>query len=115
MTTTQTAHPFELSRLGIGPFALIGVISTPSPSLAEANPSAYMLALQEMSESARGYGVQTGICEHCGMCLMHNGVIQDSKGKRFVVGLDCARKTDDDSLGQPAAIAQAQIRKEVAR
>jgi hypothetical protein len=96
---TETLHPFEASGLGVGPFRLLYVASFPSPSMAEQNPEAYNNALRALPRE-----VPLGICNHCGMALMHNFVCQSTDGKKFVVGADCAHKLGDMSLGNKVKI-----------
>jgi hypothetical protein len=57
-----------------------------------------MHACNEAALSARAFGVSLGICNVCGMNLMNNVVIRDANKKCFVVGLDCAARTDDSTL-----------------
>ena len=110
----QSIHPFERSGLGVGPFRLTGVISLPNASIAEANPAAFNGAMRDAQEAAKRSGVRLGVCDHCGAGLMRNAVVTDSAGKCFVVGLDCAMKVGDASLGSRAKIEANRIRREAA-
>ena len=111
---SQSIHPFEKSGLGVGPFRLTGVISLPNASIAEANPAAFNGAMRDAQEAAKCSGVRLGVCDHCGAGLMRNAVVTDSAGKCFVVGLDCAMKVGDASLGSRAKIEANRIRREAA-
>ena len=91
--------------MGIGPFEFVGSILLPSPALAEHNPSAYNAALNMAHKEASNYGVVLGSCYHCGMGLMHHCIIEDSKGKTFIVGNVCVQKTADQYLGEKTKIA----------
>lgn len=75
------------------PFKCVGLFSIPSPSLAEANPSAYQHALSEMP---KGYGC--GSCSVCGTPLVHNFLIVDGAGAKFSVGCDCVKKIGNTAL-----------------
>tara|TARA_R100001129_G_scaffold126867_2_gene89010 strand:- start:4693 stop:5463 length:771 start_codon:yes stop_codon:yes gene_type:complete len=105
MNTAEKIHPFEKSGMGIGPFEFVGSILLPSPALAEHNPSAYNAALDMAHKEASNYGVVLGSCYHCGMGLMHHCIIEDSKGKTFIVGNVCVQKTADQYLGEKTKIA----------
>ena len=107
-------HPFEKAGLGVGPFRMTGVISLPAPSFGEANPEAFNGAMRLAHEAAKRAGVSLGACEHCGAGLMHNAIVTDSTGKRFVVGLECAAKTGDASLGSRSKIEANRIRRKAA-
>lgn len=97
-------HPFEASGLGLGPFRFLYVASLPSPSLAEQNPEAYNAALRSLPRD-----IPLGVCNHCGMPLMHNFVCTSSDGKKFAVGSECVDKTRDKALGDSVKIAAAKI------
>lgn len=70
---------------------VIGFFSLPSPSLAEANPSAYASA---MADAPRG----AGSCSHCGMGILHHVVIRDGDGVVRFIGSDCAMKVGEESV-----------------
>ena len=91
-------HRWETLGVGTAPYRALGVISLPSPSLAETNTTAYNLQLQEASEAAQNLGVSLGSCRVCGMGIMNNYVIKDATGRHFVVGSDCVRKAGDSKL-----------------
>lgn len=91
-------HPFELSGLGRAPFRCIGLISTPSKSLSAANPRAYADECRRMADRIKSFGVRCGVCEHCGMGLANNYVVESADGHRHVVGCDCVQKCGDASL-----------------
>jgi hypothetical protein len=86
-------HAFELARLGMAPFRCEGVVEIPSPSLAEANPSAYNAALAALPP-----GIGCGTCAFCGHPLRYNYIIESADGHRFVVGSECVNKTGDAGL-----------------
>lgn len=84
----------EWQKLGFAPpFKLVGFFSMPPRSLAEANPSAYANAMQEMP---RGCGI--GSCGICGVALVNNYILKDSSGVKFSVGCDCVEKHGDSRL-----------------
>lgn len=91
---TTALHPFEQSQLGKAPFRFVTMIAIPSPALCEQNPNAYNAAVREASHLAQHYGVHIGTCNHCGMGIMANYVIQSADSRRSVVGCDCVRKTE---------------------
>jgi ribosomal protein L37E len=105
-------HPFEISGDRVGPFRLVAVISTPARALAEKNPRAYNHAVQQCWTEARSFNVVLHQCSHCGQGLAHNAVVRDSRGHHFVVGLDCAGRVGDASLGDAAKIEIARIKRE---
>ena len=105
-------HPFEKSGCGIGPFKFVCGISLPSNALLEHNPFAHELQLREAQFQARSFGVKLGSCDHCGMALMNNCVIRDSKGNHFIVGCDCVKKTGNAFLGSKAKVAEAKFQRE---
>lgn len=88
-------HVFERSTGIAGPYRFVGWFSFPSKGLAEANIWAYQNALRELYESQKGLGVSGGCCQHCGMVLMHNFVLEGQDGRRFVVGSDCIRRSGE--------------------
>jgi len=102
--TQVIEHPFELAGLGRAPFRFVGLVSLPSPALAEQNPSAFANAMRDLP---RGIGV--GTCAFCGQAIVNNAIVQDATGKRFVVGCDCIRKI---STGKLVSAMQAAINAE---
>jgi hypothetical protein len=116
-TTEKKVHRFEKDGLGIGPFKFLTVLSYPNPALAGTYPDAYNQQIKSLTTAAKALGVggHLGICGSCGMALVHNAVIEDARGERFVVGCDCARKTQDSSLADRAKVEMAWIRREKAR
>ena len=107
---TATAHPFELSGLGVGPFRFLFAVSLPSPSLAEKNPAAFQAALRDLPRD-----VGCGTCAHCGQAIVHNFVICDSTGRKSAVGSECVAKTGDKALGNKVDIAAAKIVRDARR
>lgn len=91
-------HKWMDAGLGVAPFRAVDIISLPSPSLAEANVTAYNNAMAAAWHQSQRYGVSCGSCDACGQSLVNNVVIRGADGKHFVVGLDCAGKTSDSKL-----------------
>ena len=96
-------HTFELAGLGTAPFRCVGVCELPSPSLAEANPTAYMNAMRDLP---RGYSC--GTCAYCGQAIRINFLIQGSDGSTFAVGSECVRKTNEAGLIKAAKALKSQ-------
>lgn len=111
--TTAIYHPFQEAGLGEAPFALVGVIAMPSPSLAEANVDAYNHAVRAAAEAARSFGVNLCSCEFCGMALVNNFIIRDRRGRHAVVGCDCVAKTGDAVLMEAAEIERKRHEKKL--
>lgn len=80
MTNTNTATGLDLRDARV-----IGFFSLPSPSLAEANPSAYNAAMAGVPSGA-------GSCSHCGTGILHHVVIRHADGSRAFIGTSCAEK-----------------------
>lgn len=114
-TEEPKAHPFELSGLGLAPFRLIGVVSMPARSLAEANPTAYNRAVAEYIAAMRHFGVQGGICQHCGTAIMNNYIIRSADSKNSVVGSQCVEHTGDVGLGNAVAVEKRRLERNVRR
>lgn len=93
MTNAPAIHAFEKAGLGFAPFHCVGVASIPSPSLAAANPTAYNNALAMLPRD-----IGCGSCQFCGTGIMHNYIIRDRDGRRFVVGSECVNRTGDAGL-----------------
>lgn len=70
--------------------SVLGYFSIPSASMAEHNPTAYMLACASIPEGA-------GCCSQCGMGLTHHVIILDENGVRRFIGTDCAAKIGVDA------------------
>lgn len=104
--TTPAIHPFEKSGLGRAPFKLLYCVSLPSAAMAEANPEAYNRAMREAVQSGA-----KGTCEHCGMAITHNFIIESSDKRRSAVGSDCVLQTGQRSLVDPVQAEIAKIRK----
>ena len=94
-------HRFEIAGLGKAPFRFVGIVSLPSPELAGQNPDAFNAALRAIPA---GIGCVT--CAFCGVALVHNAIVQDATGKRFVVGTDCVSKVGDAGLVNAVRHAQ---------
>ena len=92
---TALVHRWQDLGLGVAPFTAVCVLTIPSPSIAEQNPTGYNNALADLSASCRTFGIAAGCCDACGQSLVNNFVIRDARGKHFVVGCDCAEKTGD--------------------
>lgn len=93
MEMIKIEHPFTKSGLGAAPFRFLFCYSLPSPSLAATNPTAYNYALQEMPRD-----VGCGSCQHCGMAIMHNFIVESADGIKSAVGSECVRKTGEKTL-----------------
>jgi len=89
----EMTHIFTESGLGLAPFKFVGVYEIPSPSLAEANVTAYNNALAAMPH---GYGI--GACNHCGTPIKYNFLIESSDGVKSAVGCECIKKSNDSGL-----------------
>lgn len=111
-TSELKAHPFELSGMGTGPYRFVGMVSIPSSSLAEANPTAYNNALAMLPRNLVG---GCGICYHCGTAIMNICIVIDAQGVRYGIGSDCVLKTGDASLGDKVKVAVAKHRARLAR
>lgn len=70
---------------------VVGYYSLPSPTLAEHNPAAYNLALQDAPAGA-------GSCAHCGMGIIHNVIVRSLDGSRSCIGTTCALRVGDESV-----------------
>ena len=69
MSTATKVHVFEEAGLGVAPFEFIKVIKQHGSN-----------------------------CMYCGTGITYNCIIQDSQGRRFIVGNVCVGKTDDSGL-----------------
>lgn len=104
MTSTTTVeqkvliHKWQDQGLGVAPFHAVAILTIPDAGEYGMNMDGYQSALRDVFGSARGYGVSLGSCQSCGMCLKNNVVIRDANRKHFIVGCDCAEKTDDTRL-----------------
>jgi hypothetical protein len=103
-----SAHPFELAGMGTGPFGFVGMVSIPSATLAEQNPSAYQNALGSLPHDLEG---GLGTCRCCGQAITHVCIIENAQGDRYGVGTDCVLKTDDPCLANKAKIAVAKLQR----
>jgi hypothetical protein len=108
MDRTLSAHPFELAGMGTGPFRFVGMVSIPSATLAEQNPSAYQNALASLPHDLEG---GLGACANCGQAITNVCIIENAQGTRYGVGTDCVQKTGDPFLGVKAEIAVARLRR----
>lgn len=98
-------HKWQDQGLGVAPFRVVAILSVPSQSLAADNTDAYNGAMADCQASARAFGVTLCACQACGQSLVHNVIIRDARGAHFVVGTDCATKTDDaEVISQVEAI-----------
>src|SRR5215467_3344100 len=79
----KRAHPFELSGLGTGPYRWVGLVSIPSPSVAEANPFAYNNALQALPRDLEN---GCGACAHCLTPIMNICIVTDGQGRKWGIG-----------------------------
>lgn len=107
-------HKWQEQGLGQAPFRVECIISLPSKELLSAgNVDAYNNAMAEACHEARAYGVGLGTCNSCGMSLQNNVVIRDANRKCFVVGCDCAGKTDDSELIEQVELLERRRQKEI--
>jgi hypothetical protein len=108
MRTLEKIHPFESAGLGVGPFVFVCSVEIGDPE----DGASFMNSSRIQSEQAKKFKVGFGTCDHCGRGIMHNAVIRDSEGKHFVVGMDCAQKTNDPCLANKAKLEQRRITRE---
>ena len=89
MTAQTTMHCFEAAGLGKAPFRYLG------------------MEYQEISYGQRVIGSAGGIqvttkpgstCDFCGTYIVNIFNVGSSDGKKFKVGCECIRKTDDSGL-----------------
>lgn len=84
---TVIIHKFEQVGLGKAPFRLIGMYE----KRCSGQPDSRGITV--------GYaGQPAGSCDYCGTGIANCFLIQSADGKRFEVGEDCVRKTDDTGL-----------------
>ena len=109
-------HPFETRGLGVGTFKCVGWSSFANPR-SEMNDTAREAQNRMAGEQARNLGMQgkLGICDYCGMALMNNYIVQDSRNKRFVVGSECVVKAHDKSLGNEVEVLKKNAEREARR
>jgi hypothetical protein len=89
----STIHKFELAGLGMAPFRFTG-------------------QMEEKTYCAcPGAPVQpAGTCDYCGTAIRYQYTVVSADGKRFKVGCDCIRKTDDAGLIQQISKAERELR-----
>lgn len=80
MCKTLDVHPFEKARLGVAPFRFVGM-----------SEKVYCACQGAPEQPA-------GTCDYCGMGIRYCCHIQAADGREFIVGTDCVRKTDKESL-----------------
>lgn len=71
---------------------VVGYFSLPSISLAEANPTAYNLAMANAPVGA-------GTCQHCGTGIIHHVLISTADGLS-VIGTTCAEKIGSEMVAR---------------
>jgi hypothetical protein len=94
--------------MGTGPFRFVGMVSIPSLTLAEQNPSAYQNAVADLPHDLEG---GLGACCNCGQAITNVCIIENAQGIRYGVGTDCVLKTDDPCLGNKAKVAIAKLQR----
>jgi hypothetical protein len=99
MAASLDIHPFERARLGAAPFRFVGM----SEKVYVAWPGA-------PEQPA-------GTCDFCGNGIRYCYNIESADGKRFIVGCDCVKRTDKESLVNATEFerAVAQQKREQAR
>ena len=116
METTLT-HKWTEAGIGQAPFTIVAMISVPSAGDIDGNFGAVERHNSEMRdavERAAKYGVRLCSCEVCGMSLQNNVVIRDAAGKHFVVGTDCAEKSDDTKIVSKTRLIVNRRKREIA-
>lgn len=88
-------HRFEESGLGKAPFRVIGFEYRVGP-----------IRMPNGSEIGAP-GQPMGTCDYCRTGIANCFLIQSADGKRFIVGSECVRKTDDKGL---KTVVEAKIR-----
>lgn len=96
-------HTFTKSGMGHAPFRFIGTAKIPSPSLGEANPTAYMNALAALPRDLKN---GCGTCAHCGTAIMNIFIVCNQAGDKYGVGCDCIEKTADRPLVRASHLAK---------
>jgi hypothetical protein len=82
-TESSKVHPFERAGLGVAPFRFVGTYESKFQAV-PGDPSCPVLPGSS--------------CDYCGQGIMLVCTIEDANGKRFKVGCDCCRKTNDKRL-----------------
>ena len=83
-------HVFEKAGLGIAPFRFIGVDERRGPMVISTEGG--------VTTSCGAPGQPMGVCDYCGEGIVECCVIQDARGKRFIVGNVCVGRTGDKGL-----------------
>jgi hypothetical protein len=83
-TTTELIHPFERAGLGKAPFTCLGVA-------------------ENKFDLGNGHTKPGGCCRFCYTGILYEYLIISSDNKRFVVGCECVKKTEDEGLVKEAA------------
>lgn len=96
-------HPFTVSGMGPAPFRFVGIATIPSPTLAEANPTAYNNALAALPRDLKN---GCGSCAHCWTGIMNIHIVENANGERYGVGCDCIAKTPDKPLVRASHLAR---------
>ena len=81
MTTT---HKFEIAKLGLAPFKLVG-------NYTDVGPKVWVENGIRVESGAPGQPM--GSCDYCGQGIKFCFKIKSADGKTFVVGSDCVMKT----------------------
>lgn len=79
METAIFTHKFEIAGLGKYPFRCTAIVERSAPN-------------------GDGTSHPSGTCDYCGNCIKYCCVIESADGKRFEVGSDCVRKSNDRGL-----------------
>lgn len=99
-----TVHKFEEAGLGIAPFRLTNIYEDRGPKTISQRGG---VTLQVGSP-----GQPMGICDFCGTGIAECCEITDAKGKTFIVGNQCVKKTGDAGLVNKAKREINRIRRE---
>lgn len=97
----KKTNKFQKAGLGVGPFRLVGFREERGPK----NLGNGMTVGTE--------GQPMGTCDYCGTGIANVYTIADSTGKKFDVGSECVRHTDDKELIR--RVAETKKEKEAAR
>lgn len=91
----EMLHRWEVAGLGARPYRLVDFWQAPSRALLEANPSAYNAGwASHPGTTSNAFGA----CEYCGTGITGHYIIESADKKRFCVGSECVRRTEEPAL-----------------